>query len=302
MLRLDDITIFVLAADNGSLSAAARVLNAAPAVASTAIKRLETELGTRLFARSTRSLRLTQDGERYLAFARKALGELQAGKDSIAHGRQAIGGLVSLSMPSDLGRNLLVGWFDQFQTQHPDVALQVRVGDRLIDMFKQPVDLVIRYGVPDDSTLVALSLAPDNRRVLCGSPEYFARNGRPAAPDDLRDHNCLRFALSDVIHDHWTFFAGADEAHTVKVGGNRMSDDAELVRRWVVAGQGLAYKSRLDVLADLRAGRLETVLDAYLGEPAPLHLMCTHRLMLSPTVSSLREFLQKRIDGYLADA
>jgi DNA-binding transcriptional LysR family regulator len=302
MLRLDDITIFVFAADNGSLSAAARMLNAAPAVASTAIKRLETELGTRLFARSTRSLRLTQDGERYLVFARKALGELQAGKDSIAHGRQAIGGLISLSMPSDLGRNLLVGWFDEFQTQHPDVALQVRVGDRLIDMFKQPVDLAIRYGVPDDSTLVALSRAPGNPRGLCGSPEYFAKHGRPATPDDLRDHNCLRFALSDVIHDHWAFFADAGDAHTVKVGGNRVSDDAELVRRWVVAGQGLAYKSRLDVLADLRAGRLETALDGYLGEPAPLHLMCTHRLMLSPTVSSLREFLQKRINGYLADA
>ncbi|MEM5399957.1 MULTISPECIES: LysR family transcriptional regulator [Paraburkholderia] len=299
MIRLEDLVIFISAADNGSLSAAARQLDLTPAVASAGLKRLETELGTRLLARSTRSLRLTPDGERYLEYARGVMEQVEAGQNAVAHGRKMIGGTVSLSIPSDLGRNVLARWLDEFQAQHPAVSFQVHIGDHVTDMFRSPVAVAVRYGVPEDSTLVALPLAPDNRRVLCAAPGYFARHGKPATPADLSRHNCLRFALSDTLHDRWTFYRG-DEASVVNVQGNRSSDDGELVRRWAVAGHGLAYKSRLDVLADIQAGRLETALDAFQGEGAPLHLVCAHRTMLSPTVNALRDWLRGRIAAYLA--
>lgn len=299
MIRLEDLVIFISAADNGSLSAAARQLDLTPAVASVGLKRLETELGTRLLARSTRSLRLTPDGERYLQYARNVIEQVEAGHNAVAHGRSTIGGGVSLSIPSDLGRNVLAPWLDDFQAQHPAVALQVRIGDHVADMFRASVAVAVRYGVPEDSTLVALPLAPENRRVLVASPDYFAHHGRPETPADLALHNCLRFALSDVLHDRWTFWRG-DEATVVSVQGDRCSDDGELVRRWAVAGRGVAYKSRLDVLADLKAGRLVTALDAYRGEGAPLHLVCAHRTMLSPTVNALRDWLRERIDRLLA--
>jgi DNA-binding transcriptional LysR family regulator len=298
VIRLEDVLIFVCTADSGSLSAAARQLNVTPAVASAALKRLEQELGARLLTRSTRSLRLTPDGERYLIHARKMLAEVDAGRDALAHDKQVIGGEVSLSMPSDLGRNLLAAWIDEFQSQHPQVTLKVCISDRIADMFRQPVDLAVRYGKPDDSTLIALPLVHDNRRVLCASPAYFARHGKPQFPADLVSHNCLKFSLSDVVHEHWTFYRD-DAATTVSVSGNRASDDGELVRRWAVDGRGIAYKSRMDVLHDLRSGVLEAALTDYLGEPAPLSLICTHRLMISPTVYALRDFLQKRIDGYI---
>ncbi|WP_321934598.1 LysR family transcriptional regulator [Paraburkholderia sp. J8-2] len=299
MIRLEDLVIFISAADNGSLSAAARQLDLTPAVASAGLKRLETELGTRLLARSTRSLRLTPDGERYLDYARGVMEQVEAGQNAVAHGRKMIGGSVSLSIPSDLGRNVLAPWLDDFQTQHPAVSFQVHIGDSVTDMFRSPVAVAVRYGVPEDSSLVALPLAPENRRVLCAAPGYFARHGKPASPADLSRHNCLRFALSDTLHDRWTFYRG-DDASVVTVQGNRSSDDGELVRRWAVAGHGLAYKSRLDVLADIKAGRLETALDAYQGEGAPLHLVCPHRTMLSPTVNALRDVLRDRIAAFLA--
>ncbi|HEV3430874.1 MAG TPA: LysR family transcriptional regulator [Paraburkholderia sp.] len=298
MIRLEDLVIFVSAAANGSLSAAARQLDLTPAVASAGLKRLEAELGARLFARSTRSLRLTADGERYLAFARNAIEQLEAGQNAVAHGRKMIGGTVSLSMPSDLGRNVLVGWLDDFQAQYPAVSLQVRIGDQIADMYRAPIALAIRYGVPEDSSLVALPLVPDNRRVLCATPAYFARHGKPATPADLARHNCLRFALSDTLHDRWTFFSD-DEPIVVNVHGNRSSDDGELVRKWALAGVGLAYKSRLDVHADLKAGLLEPAMQHFGTEPAPLNLVCAHRAMLSPTVSALRDFLQQRFAAYL---
>lgn len=298
MIRLEDLRVFLYAADNGSLSAAARLLDLTPAVASAGLKRLEAELGTRLLARSTRSLRLTPDGERYLEHARNVMDQLQAGSDAVARGRNTIGGVIALSMPSDLGRNLLLGWLDEFQALHPDVALQVRTGDQVTDMFRTPIGLAIRYGVPEDSTLVAQALAADNRRVLCASADYLAQHGRPRIPADLREHNCLRYALSDALHDRWTFFR-AGKPETVTVRGDRCSNDGELVRRWAVAGHGIAYKSRIDVLADLRAGRLVPLLEKFQGEPAPLHLVCAHRTMLSPTVNALRDSLLQRIAAYL---
>jgi DNA-binding transcriptional LysR family regulator len=299
VIRLEDLTIFIRAAELGSLSEAARQLDLTPAVASAGLKRLEAELGTRLLARSTRSLRLTPDGERYLIYARNVIEQAEAGRQAVADGHRQIGGVIALSMPSDLGRHLLLEWFDAFQADHPAVALQLHVGDQVADMFRMPIGVAIRYGVPEDSTLVALPLAPHNRRVLCASPGYFARHGRPAVPGDLRERNCLRFALSDAVHDRWTFFRSGEPV-IVQVRGDRVSDDGELVRRWALAGHGMAYKSRLDVLDDLRRGLLETALDDFEGEPAPLHLVSAHRTMLSPTVNALRAYLLQRISAHLA--
>ena len=298
MIRLEDLHIFISAADNGSLSAAARLLDLTPAVASAGLKRLEAALGTRLLARSTRSLRLTPDGERYLHHARSVLAQVELGRNAVAHGRDTIGGTIALSVPSDLGRNALFAWLNEFQAQYPEVSIQIRIGDQVTDMFRSPIAIAIRYGVPEDSTLVALPLAPDNRRVLCASPAYFARYGRPEKPADLLEHDCLRFALSDTLHDRWTFYRNG-KPQSVNVRGSRSSDDGELVRRCAVAGLGIAYKSRLDVLHDLRAGHLEPALPEFGGEDAPLHLVSAHRTMLSPTVNALREFLVQRIGIYV---
>jgi DNA-binding transcriptional LysR family regulator len=299
MIKLDDLLIFVTAADNGSLSAAARHLNLPPSLASTGLKRLETELGVRLLARSTRSLRLTPEGERYLQYARNVIGEVEAGRHAVAR-RNGIGGTVSLALPSDIGRNVLAPWLDEFQATHPDVEMQVRIGDRVTNLFSSPVDMAVRYGTPKDSTLIALPLAPDNTRVLCASPAYLARHKKLLSPHDLLEHNCLHFALSDTVHDRWMFYRDAQPI-AVNVRGNRSSDDGELVRRWAVSGHGLAYKSRIDVLDDLRSGALEAALTEFEGEAAPLSLVCAHRLMLSPTINALRAFLQQQVALYMAE-
>ncbi|MDR7050842.1 DNA-binding transcriptional LysR family regulator [Duganella sp. 3397] len=299
VLRLDDLMVFVRTAERGSLSAAARELEISPALASAAVKRLEGELGIRLFARTTRSLRLTDEGERYLRHARAALRALQDGHDAVIEGKETLGGVLKISMPSDLGRNMLVGWLDQFQALYPKVSYQLSVGDRLSDLYRQPVDIAIRYGVQDDSNLIALPLAPDNRRVLVASPDYVRRHGALADLRDLSRHNCLRFMLDDVIHDRWNFYPahGAPAKGTpvaVQVHGDRSADDADLVRRWAVAGVGVAYKSRLDVSIDIRAGRLVVLMPDVAGEPTPLHMVCMHRSQVSPTVLALRDFLREQ--------
>ncbi|MRW94260.1 LysR family transcriptional regulator [Duganella sp. FT80W] len=297
MLRLDDLTVFVRTADRGSLSAAARELEISPALASAAVKRLEGELKLRLFARTTRSLRLTEEGEHYLRHAREALRLLKEGHDALIQGQETLGGTLKISMPSDLGRNLVVGWLDQFQAQYPKVSLQLSFSDRVSDLYRQPVDIAIRYGRQEDSSLIAMPLAPENRRVLVASPDYIRQHGKLNALADLARHNCLRFMLDDVIHDRWSFYHdGQAESEIIHVNGNRSADDADVVRRWAVAGLGIAYKSRLDLGADIRAGRLQVLLPDVLGEPTALHMVFMHRSQITPTVLQLRDFLRAQCE------
>ncbi|CAN1596531.1 LysR family transcriptional regulator [Pseudomonas sp. B21-028] len=293
MLRFDDLQLFVRAADLGSLSAAARVMDLSAAVASAALKRIEQHLGARLLARSTRSLRLTAEGESFLEYARAALGSLDEGRRLLTRGQDQVSGVLQLSAPSDLGRNLLLPWLDDFQREHPRLTVRLLLGDRIADLFKQPVDIALRYGEPEDSSLVALPVAADNRRVLCASPDYLARHGEPLQLEQLAQHNCLLYMLGTRVHDRWCFHDGKREV-SLTVSGDRFSDDADVVRRWAVAGAGIAYKSWMDVSTDVLAGRLKILLPHLHCERAPLNLLCAHRAQLSKPVKLLREMLQAR--------
>ncbi|MFP6800933.1 MAG: LysR family transcriptional regulator [Pseudomonas sp.] len=301
MLRFDDLQLFVTTADLGNLSAAARRLDISPAVASAALKRLEQQLQTRLFSRSTRSLRLTPEGELFLGHARLALQSLDDGRQQLAGSKVGISGPLQLSAPSDFGRNTLLPWLDEFQLAHPQVLLRLLLGDRVADLFREPVDIALRYGAPEDSSLVALPVAAANRRVLCAAPQYLQLHGAPQSVDELAEHNCLLYMLGGRLHDRWRFSDGKRE-QGISVKGDRVSDDADVVRRWAVSGAGLVYKSWLDVAGDVRAGRLQVLLPELRGEPTPLNLICTHRAQLSKPVLLLREFVQLRCTELLADA
>ncbi len=301
MLRFDDLALFVRTAELGSLSAAARERDCSPALASAALKRLEAELQVRLLLRSTRSLRLTAEGEQYLAHARAALASLESGRQQLAGVRAEIHGVMQIAAPSDFGRNALLPWLDRFQAERPHLSLRLLLSDRNADLFRQPVDIALRYGEPEDSSLVALPVAADNRRVLCAAPGYFACHGRPRHPEELRRHNCLLYMIGGRVHDRWSLGDGR-RSLAVTVSGDRVSDDADVVRRWAVAGRGLVYKSWLDVADDVQAGRLEVALGDWPGEPTPLNLICAHRDQLSGPVRLLREFLQARCAELLARA
>lgn len=298
MIRLDDLQIFVQTVDSGSFSEAARHLNLAPKLASSAVLRLEKSLGARLFTRSTRSMQLSEEGERYLPHARAMLGALKHGEQALAAGRGLLSGPLRLSAPSDFGRNLLQPWLDAFQHQHPEISLQLRVSDRAADLLRQPLDAAIRYGALADSSLVAMPLVEGNRRALCAAPGYLERRGRPTSVDELKRHNCLRFVWSEQVHERWRFTPPGGE-RTVAVTGDRISDDADVVRRWAIAGEGLIYKSRLDLIPDIAAGRLVEVFPHTHCEPSPLNLVCAHRTRLTPAIVQLRKFLFDRCAALL---
>lgn len=299
MQALRDFQLFLLVADCGSLSGAARRLDLTPAAASIGLKRLEAELGVQLFLRSTRSLRLTAEGQVYLEHCRQAMQLLADGREAALTGSTTLSGVLQLSLPSDFGRHVALPWLDDFQAENPALSLRLLLSDRPADIYRHPVDLALRYGSLPDSSLVALPVAADNRRILCASPAYIASHGQPATPHQLVDHNCLCFLLGDEVHDRWRFTRDGDEL-SVQVRGNRIADDGDAARRWAIAGRGIAYKSALDVAGDLAAGRLRRLCPEFAGEAAPLNLLCADRRQISPLVQTLRQFLAERCNSLLA--
>ena len=300
MLHFDDLQLFVRAADLGSLSAAARVMDLSPAVASAALKRIEEHLGARLLARSTRSLRLTAEGARYLPYAQETLATLEAGRDRLHGDGARLGGVLQVAAPSDLGRNVLLPWLTTFRQTHPALTLRLHVSDSIADVFRDPVDVAIRYGRMEDASYIALPLAPDNRRVLVASPAYLQQHGCPRTLDDLAGHDCLPFQIGGRVYDKWVFPQPAGPHRLVAVGGHLYADDGEVVRRWALAGEGIAYKSWLDVGDDVRAGRLEVLLPQVRGEATPLVLVCPHRKQYSPAVQQLQRLLHARCSALTA--
>lgn len=298
MLRLEDLTLFVRAAALNSFSEAAREAGLQPGQVSSAIKRLETALNIRLFARSTRSLRLTAEGEAWLPFARQMLDALQKGLDKIRVPDDEIQGTLQISVPSDLGRNLLLSVFQDFRRRHPALRLRVLFSDQLADVFKDPVDVAFRYGSNDDASFIALPVAPENRRVLVASPEWIAANGEPKTPEDVAGHNALTYVLRGRLFDRWTLSRNG-VVHDIHVQSAYMSDDAEVIRRLAVAGEGIAFKSWLDVSEDVRAGRLQVLLPDYPGDNVPLNMICPHRKQLSPAVRLLHEAVKARCESLL---
>lgn len=293
MALIQSLDIFVRVADSGTLSAAARSLDLTPAAVSISIKRLEAEVGALLFVRTTRQLRLTQPGERFLTHAREAINQIECGLQALRQPDKVLEGLLRMSLPSDLARSLVIGWLDDFTELHPKVQLQLDVSDRLADVYSQPVDVALRYGKPADSGMVAMPIAPDNRRVLCASPAYLATHGVPASPHDLTQHQCLCFMLGHRVHDDWVFSQGGVPAK-VKVPRYRTSGDGDVVHRWLLSGHGVGYKSMLDVSESLRSGRLVALCTDWQGESAPLMLMYPQRRAVSPLVTTLRAFLVER--------
>ncbi|HBR1028402.1 TPA: LysR family transcriptional regulator [Klebsiella quasipneumoniae subsp. similipneumoniae] len=296
MFRLEDLTLFVRAAALGSFSDAAREAGQQPAQVSAAIKRLETILNIRLFARSTRSLRLTPEGEAWLPYATQMLDTLEAGLQKIQTPDDEIRGMLQIAVPSDLGRNLLLTLFRDFRQRHPALRLRLLFSDQLTDVFKDPVDVAFRYGNNDDASFISLPVAPENRRVLVASPEWIARHGEPQTLQELGQHNALIYILRGRPFDRWSLSLDG-EVQQQKVSGTVMSDDAEVIRRLAVAGEGIAYKSMLDVSDDLRAGRLRRLLPRYQGDMVPLNLICPHRKQLSAAVRLLYEEVKAHCEG-----
>jgi len=290
--NVNDLQVLLHTVSGGSLTAAARALGITPAAASATLKRLESQLGTRLFERSTRAMRLTPPGQILLEYAQRAFELLAEGESQLDAERGALVGTVRVSAPSDLARTVLMPLLDEFLRLHPGVKLALNVGDRVLDVLRDEVDLAIRYGELSDSRLVARVLSVE-RPVLSASPDYLRRHGTPRTPTDLVDHNCLSFARGGRTFSAWRF--GLDgQWTTVRVSGDRILDDASLAREWAVAGAGIVFMTEIEQRSDLQSGRLVRLLPEWETDPYPLHALLPSGRFVPARVRALVEFIAGR--------
>lgn len=298
--NISDLRVLLATARQGSLSAAARELEITPAAASAMLKRLEQQLGARLFVRSTRALRLTSEGELLLNYARRALELLEEGITQVGVGTTHLSGHIRVAAPSDLSRHWLLPWFDQFMEMHPQVSIALTVSDKLQDLHRDALDLAIRYGELADSGLVARLLA-ETQRIACASPAYFARHGYPADPDDLQRHDCISLHIAGQRDTLWWFSRTASgakpEIREVRIQPRRSVDDGALAHDWALGGKGITYKSALDIHDDLQQGRLLPALPDWQGKPYPLHALYPANRFLPARVKALTDFLAQQFAG-----
>lgn len=285
---LGDIAVFVACAEGERLAHAAQVVGLTPAGASAALKRLEATLGVQLVRRTTRKLRLTQEGERYLPHARRALAALREGRLALGGNGEGVSGTLRLTAPADFGRNRLMQRLLQFSERHPQVRFEMTLDDQIADFFSAPIDLALRYGALGDARLIAVPLMA-LPRVLVASPEYLARRGAPTHPDELPSHETLCYMQLQRPVDRWVLRRG-EERVEVTVTPRWVFGDAEMVRRCALRGMGLAWRILGDVEDDLAAGRLVRALPDWHGDPVPLSLVYPDRA-LSPALRALIAFL-----------
>jgi DNA-binding transcriptional LysR family regulator len=290
--NLSDLQVLLHTARGGSLTAAARSLGITPAAASATLKRLEAQLGTRLIERSTRAMRLTPPGQTLLEYARRAFELLAEGESQLDAERGALVGTVRVAAPSDLTRTVLLPLLDEFLRLHPGVELALNVGDRVLDVLRDEVDVAIRYGDLRDSRLVARTLTVA-RSVVTASPDYLRRRGTPRSPMDLVDHNCISFMRGGQPFRTWRF-GQHGQWMTVRVGGDRSVDDASLAREWAIAGAGIIVMTEIEQRRDLLSGALVRVLTDWETDPYPLHAILPSGRFVPNRVRKMVDFLVER--------
>jgi len=261
MGRYVELHSFVQVAQKGSFAAAALAEGVTPVVLGRRLDSLEKRLGVKLMHRSTRGLKLTPLGEQLLERAKQVLLEFDDLEAAICNSNSLVRGSLQISAPAAFGRVHVAPHALGFQQRFPNVRLAFNLTDSVVDLVSEGYDLSIRIGEVRDPNYVPVKLYP-NRRVVCGTPEYFARHGRPVTLEELADHNCLAFTLQGGQQRGWTFLRDGQHV-AMKVSGNLACNDGELLASWMQQGVGIGWRSTWEIQHELDQGSLVTVLDEF---------------------------------------
>ena len=285
-MDIQDMRIFARVAALQNLSAVGTELGLTPGTISKRIQALEDELSARLFDRTTRSIRITEEGATFLAHVERILAEIEAARASVDDTVSKPKGKLKIAAPAGLGRRYVAPALCEFLRDYPEIEAQLDLQDRPVNLQEDGYDIAIRTGALSDSSVIAKRLAPD-RHVIAASPAYLARQGRPLRAEDLAKHNCLM--LGD--RSQWCSAATAPRL-TVRVGGTLRSNNGELLCQAALDGNGLVRASELEILPELTSGQLVQVLPDYevMGNVAVWALYPSSKHML-PRMRMLLDFL-----------
>ena len=293
MDKLSSMKVFMQVARLGSFSAAADNIGISKAMVSKHIKRLEDNLDVQLFNRTTRSLSLTEVGTVYRDRTKEILNDIQETELSVSKLSSEPRGTLRIMAPTSFGSFRLSRAITEYLTQYTDVNVELLLAERTPDLVDEGIDVAIRVGVLEDSSLFARKIA-DARMVVCGSPRYFEDRGIPQSPEELLQHNCL--IQTTRLGETWLFNIN-NRYERVDVQGDLKSNAGDALRTAAIKGCGLVNLPIYMVDKDIKNGRLQTVLVEFEGAKRPIHAVYLHRMHLSAKVRTFVDFLYQRFQA-----
>ncbi len=299
MDKLKAFESFVSVATKGSLTAAAKAEGVAPAIMGRRLDALEEHLGVKLLVRTTRRITLTHEGSAFLEDCQRLLADVANAEASVSEGGVKASGHLRITAPAGFGRRHVAPLVPRFRELHPDVTISLNLSDRVVDLAGEGFDCAVRVGDMPDSSLVSVRLA-DNRRLCVATPRYLQQHGTPRHPAELARFDCLTLSSDASQTRGWAFRlprnaqgrpqegvlsdagvpkedAGAGEVVHFKPGGPLDCSDGQVLHDWCLAGYGIAWRSTWEVEAEIAAGLLVPVLEAFSAPPNGIYVVFPQR-------------------------
>lgn len=291
---MSSMEVFRRVVEAKNFSAVARESNMSQSTVSKHIASLEERLGTKLLNRSTRSLKLTEAGKEYYHHCIRILNDFQEAEASVGKGKIKPTGTLRISTSAAFGRTCILPYLDEFFRTYPDINIDLLFDDDYIDLVKEGIDLAIRIGPLEDSTLIARKIG-SSPRVVLASPEYLVKRGRPKKPADLVKHDCLFYSLQKTP-DLWYFNSTQKGDESVRVNGRLKASSPDAICDATIEGLGISVLCEWYVRKYIDDGRLKTILSDYKPTTFDIHAVYPERKFVPQKVKRMIEFLKSKME------
>jgi len=295
--NLSDLLIFTRIIKLGSLSAAGKDLGLSAAVVSKRLQRLETQLGTTLVIRSTRTLNVTEEGYNYFKHCKSILDAVEVAEADILFKNHVPRGTLKISVPAYFGRLYIAPLIPEFLEKYNEVDLSLDFSDQFVDLISGGYDMAVRIGDLQDSNLIVRKLGID-QRVIVASPDYIKRFGEPESPKELARHNALIFSNPSPVN-HWVFKDAKGKEHGVKVSGNFETNNCEALNHAVLSGLGVTQRPMWDVWNAIQSGELVVLLKKYQAPRFDIQVVYPSRTNIPHKVSVFIDLLKDHFSNDL---
>ena len=296
--RSDELQIFVCVIECGSISAAAEQVGQTPSAVSRTLSRLEAKLETTLINRTTRRMDLTEEGKYFFDQAKLILDQMDQLEERLTSRQQTPSGRLRINAAAPFMLHAIVPYIDEFRRLYPEIQLELNSNDLIIDLLEQSTDIAIRIGTLADSTLHARSLGCSPLHIVA-SPAYLAQHGAPAAVADLSTHTLLGFTHNEGLNQ-WPLRHVHGDRWPIQASIGASS--GETIRHLALEGQGIACLSHFMTIEDIRAGRLQVLLEDFnSGYRQPINAVYYRNSQLALRIQCFLDFIQKKLAAY-ADA
>lgn len=291
--NLSDLQVFTEIVKQGSLSNASKELGISIAVVSKRLKRLELKLNTSLIVRSTRTMRVTDEGKKYFKHCQYILSAVDEAENEILHKRDIPKGQLKISVPAYFGQLYVAPLLSDFLTSYPEVEISINFSDQFIDIIQDGYDLAVRIDNLQDSGLISKKIGVDQRFVVA-SPAYIEKHGKPSTPSELQNHNVLIFA-NPAPFNLWSFYDSNLIKHDIKVSGNFETNNCESLNKATLSGLGVSLRPMWDVWRLIESGDLISLLPEYNAPKFDIQAVYPSRDFLPHRVRLFIELLKESL-------